>query len=411
MSRVFVLVLDSLGLGGAPDARQFGDEGSNTLLHIAQACAAGRADGAQRHGPLHLPRLNDLGLSQALALACGEGLPGVDAVPHGAWAAANELSRGKDTPSGHWEMMGVPVAQDWGYFPPGPEGRCFPPALLQAAGRPLGISGWLGDCHASGTEIIARLGRRHLETGWPIVYTSADSVVQIACHESAFGLERLYQLCESMRREADALRIGRVIARPFRGHDPASFERTDHRRDYAMPPPAPTLLERLHQAGGHTIAVGKIADIFAHQGIGTAVSAYGHEALMQATLDQVRQAPAGSLTMSNFVDFDQRFGHRRDVAGYALALEHFDALLPALLQSLRPDDLLLISADHGCDPSWPGSDHTRERVPLLAWGHRVRAGSHGLRESFADLGQTAAAWLGLPPLAHGQALDLALAPG
>lgn len=410
MSRVFVLVLDSLGLGGAPDAHRFGDEGSNTLLHIAQACAAGQADGAQRRGPLRLTQLSALGLSRALALACDQGLPGDDTVPRAAWAAANELSRGKDTPSGHWEMMGVPVEEDWGYFSPGADGRCFPPALLQAAGRPLGIGGWLGDCHTSGTEIIARLGQRHVETGWPIVYTSADSVVQIACHESAFGLQRLYQLCESMRREVDALRIGRVIARPFAGSGPDGFQRTARRRDYAMPPPAPTLLERIEAAGGHTIAVGKVADIFAHRGIGTAVPAYGHEALMQATLAQVREAPDGSLTMCNFVDFDQLFGHRRDLAGYAQALEHFDALLPELLSTLQPDDLLLISADHGCDPSWPGTDHTRERVPLLAWGHRVQAGSHGVRDSFADLGQTAANWLGLPPLPHGQALALGRAP-
>lgn len=407
MARVFVLVIDSLGIGALPDAAAFGDQGSNTLLHIVQHCAAGLADNAQRQGALHIPHLRRAGLSHALRLACGEGLPGPEPRCDGAWAAAREISTGKDTPSGHWEMMGVPVTQPWGLFPPDAEGRCFPPALLERVALATGLPGWLGNCVASGTDILRRLGEAHVRTGRPIAYTSADSVFQVACHEHHFGLDRLHAVCECLRSELDALRIGRVIARPFTGEDAASFRRTPQRRDYTMPPPEATLLERLQEAGGHTVAIGKIADIFAHRGISCPLSAYGTQDLMAATVQQALQAPPQSLVMCNFVDFDQSFGHRRDIAGYAQELELFDRLLPRLQAALQPDDLLLLTADHGCDPSWQGSDHTREHVPQLAWGARVPAGSLGLRHSFADLGQSAAQWLGLPALPHGQGYGLA----
>ncbi len=394
MARAFVLVLDSLGIGALPDAERFGDQGSNTLLHIAQ-----------QHN-LHIPNLCNVGLSHALQLACGEGLPGVHIIPDGAWAAAAELSAGKDTPSGHWEMMGIPVVQEWGLFPAKADGSCFPPELLHTIAQKAGLDGWLGDCHSSGTEIIKKLGEEHVRTGKPIFYTSADSVFQVACHEEAFGLERLYSLCETLRTELDTWRIGRVIARPFTGNNAADFVRTTNRRDYTMPPPAPTVLDNLVAAGGTTVSIGKIADIFAHQGISHAVKAHGTEDLFAATIRQTREAPERSIVMTNFVDFDQSFGHRRDGAGYARELELFDGLLPQMQAALRDDDLLLLTADHGCDPTWTGTDHTREYVPQLAWGRRVRPGSLGIRTSFADLGQTVAAWIGLPSMEHGQAYDI-----
>lgn len=403
MARAFILVIDSLGVGSAPDAAQFGDLGANTLLHIAQRCAAGLADGDGRKGPLQIPNLTALGLGHALELACGEPLLVAPVPLTGAWAVAKELSAGKDTPSGHLEMAGVPVEQQWGMFPSKADGTCFPPDLLSRIAQRTAVPGWLGDCHGSGTEIIARLGEEHMASGKPIFYTSADSVFQVACHEGTFGLDELYALCAIIRTEIDPLRIGRVIARPFRGTCAADFSRTDNRRDYTMPPPSPTVLDRLVEAGGTVISIGKIADIFAHQGISRAVKAYGTTALFDATVRQVDDAPDNSIVMTNFVDFDQNFGHRRNVLGYARELELFDRRLPELLANLRLEDLLVITADHGCDPTWEGTDHTREFVPQLVWGRQIEPRSLGMRESFADVGQTVARWLGLPQMPHGVA--------
>ncbi|WP_104663799.1 phosphopentomutase [Ensifer adhaerens] len=400
MSRVFILVLDSLGIGSSPDAERFGDSGANTLLHIAQRCAGRQADDG-REGILRIPNLCALGLGHALELACGKTLPGEPARLTAAWAVAREISAGKDTPSGHWEMMGVPVEKEWGMFPAAGDGTCFPAELLQSIAERAGICGWLGDCHGSGTEIISRFGVEHMVSNKPIFYTSADSVFQVAGHEETFGLDRLYALCEVIRREIDPLRIGRVIARPFIGQAPSDFRRTNNRRDYTTPPFSPTVLDQLVEDGGTTIGIGKITDIFAHQGITKAIKAYGTEELFEATLKQACEAPSHCIVMTNFVDFDQSYGHRRDVAGYARELELFDRRLPKLLAELREDDLLLVTADHGCDPTWPGSDHTREYVPQLAWGHRIEPGSLGMRDSFADLGQTAAHWLNLRPMQHG----------
>lgn len=403
MARAFILVLDSLGIGALPDADKFGDTGANTLLHIDQHCANGHAN-AGRDGRLQIPVLRQLGLGHALHLASGASLCGEDGPAIGAWAAAREVSRGKDTPSGHWEMTGVPVTFEWGVFEQGADGRCFPQALMERIATRTGISGWLGDCHASGTDIIRRLGEQHMQTGWPIVYTSADSVFQVACHEDTFGLERLYALCEIIREEIDPWRVGRVIARPFAGDSAETFQRTHNRRDYTTPPPSPTVLDVLCAAGGHVVGIGKIADIFAHQGISQTIKAYGTDGLFAATLEQVAQAPERSLVMTNFVDFDQSFGHRRDIAGYARELELLDGLLPRLLAALREDDLLILTADHGCDPSWPGSDHTREHVPVLLFGQRIAPGSLGVLDSFADIGQTVATWLKLPPMKQGHCL-------
>jgi len=406
MKRALLLILDSFGIGAGADAEAFGDNGANTLLHIAERCARGEADSALRQGPLQLPNLTRLGLGRAAELSCGvfppitpSAGPQNSAAIEGGYGYACERSSGKDTPSGHWELAGVPVLFDWGYFPDGPD--CFPPELLQALCRRGNLPGTLGNGHASGTEIIRQLGEEHLRSGKPICYTSADSVFQIAAHETAFGLERLYKLCELARELCDDYNIGRVIARPFVGDDADSFVRSANRRDYAVPPPEPTLLDRLCAAGGQVYAVGKIGDIFAHRGISRLFKGADNEALFDATLSAFDSAPPRTLVFSNFIDFDMLYGHRRDVAGYAAALEAFDRRLPQLLSRLTPDDLLLLSADHGCDPTWPGSDHTREHIPLLAWRPGLGNVELGRRDSFADVGQTLAEFFDLPPGPYG----------
>ncbi len=402
MARAFVLVLDSLGVGGARDAGRFGEQGADTLGHIAAACADRRCDDRPGPGgPLNLPHLTAAGLGAAGELSSGTAVPGCDAAPAGdaVWGAAQEQSRGKDTPSGHWEIAGVPVFDDWGYFPK--TQPTFPSELTDALIERCGLPGVLGDCHASGTAIIEELGDTHLTSGKPIVYTSADSVFQIAAHEEAFGLDRLYAVCEVARHLVDEYRIGRVIARPFVGTSGA-FRRTGNRRDYATPPPSPTLLQRLTSTGGKVYGVGKIADIFAHRGVSEIVKGDGNAALMKATSAVAERAESGSLVFVNFVDFDSLFGHRRDVAGYAAALEAFDSWLPEFKSLLRPGDLAVITADHGCDPTWTGSDHTRENVPVLAFGPGISGAEIGIRHTFADIGQTLAGHLGLSPLDHGE---------
>ena len=404
MARAILCVLDSFGIGGAPDAERFGDTGSNTLGHIAAECAAGKADrDGVRAGPLDVPNLVRLGLGRAGLLASGRTPAGLDlnVEPIGAWGAASETSRGKDTPSGHWEIAGVPVDFDWGYFPESEP--TFPVDLTAALIEEAGLPGILGDKHASGTVIIEQLGEEHLRTGKPICYTSADSVFQIAAHETRFGLERLYALCQIVRRLVDPLSIGRVIARPFVGEQAADFRRTANRRDYSVLPPEPTLLDRAIAAGRKTWTVGKIADIFAHQGVSEILKGAGNDALFDRTLEAMTKADEGDLVFANFIDFDSLYGHRRDVAGYAAALEAFDRRLPELFDRLRADDLLMLTADHGCDPTWQGTDHTRERVPVLIAGPGVAPAQIGIRKTFADMGETIAAHLDLEPGSHGVA--------
>ncbi len=404
MTRAFLLILDSFGIGGAPDAADFGDDGSNTLGHIAQACAQSAAKDAERSGPLHLPNLCSLGLGHAAQSACGtwpEGLAEAPQLESASWGYAVETSRGKDTPSGHWEIAGVPVLFDWGYFPR--TQPAFPAELTATIMRRTGLPGILGNKHASGTDIIAELGDEHVRTGKPIFYTSADSVVQIACHEESFGLERLLALCRITREHVDSLNIGRVIARPFLGSDAASFERTGNRRDFSVPPPQPTLLDHASSAGRDVISVGKIGDIYAHSGTGRIVKATGNDALFQATLEAADTLDDGGLAITNFVDFDSLYGHRRDVMGYAAALETFDRQLPEFLDKLRPGDMAVLTADHGCDPTWQGTDHTRECIPVLAVIPGQAGRDIGRRDTFADIGQTLARHLDLPPLKHGTA--------
>jgi phosphopentomutase len=402
MARAFLFVLDSFGVGGARDGADYDDLGSDTLGHIAEFCAAGAADRAGlRQGPLSLPNMSSLGLLEIARLASGDypfGMPLPERIfsLHG---AAEEISRGKDTPSGHWEIAGTPVMFDWGYFPS--EGPAFPPELVEAICREGNAPGILGNCHASGTEILARLGEEHIRSGKPICYTSSDSVFQVAAHEQHFGLERLLDFCRVVRTLLDPLNIGRVIARPFVGETPATFERTGNRRDFSVPPPEPTLLDRLVSAGRHVHAVGKVADIFAHQGISRSVKATGNEQLMEATLATMGEAADGDLVFTNFVDFDMLYGHRRDVAGYAAALEAFDRSLPEVHRRLQPGDLVVLTADHGCDPTWRGTDHTRERVPIMAFGPGIRSRSVGLRPTYADIGETIAAHLGIAAGTHG----------
>jgi phosphopentomutase len=394
MSRAIVLVLDSLGIGAASDAERFGDVGADTLGHVA----ATRVD----RGGLKIPNLAGLGLVHAHRSSTGASGPGMEQAKsvEAAWGYAREQSTGKDTPSGHWEIAGVPVRFDFGYFR-APD-NTFPPALLADLVEQAGLPGVLGNCHASGTEILARLGAEHVATGKPIVYTSADSVFQIAAHEQHFGLERLYEVCRIAREMLMPYNIGRVIARPFIGDAESGFTRTGHRRDYSLKPPAPTVLDKLVAAGGEVLAVGKIADIYAHCGISKEIKADGNMALFDATLAAVDQAGERSLVMTNFVDFDMLYGHRRDPEGYAAALEAFDHRLPELLARLRDDDLLILTADHGCDPTFAGTDHTRENVPVLAMGADLKPGSIGARSSFADIGQTVAEHLGLERMADGQ---------
>jgi phosphopentomutase len=398
MARSIILMLDSLGIGGAPDAAAFGNEHANTLA----ACVAYRRS---INRPLYTPHLAQLGLFHAAQLSDPNHDWPLAAVVTGAYGACSELSTGKDTPSGHWEMAGVPVLFDWGYFTD--RTHSFPEALLQAIMQKTGLNGYLGNCHASGTDILDRLGEEHIRSGLPIFYTSADSVFQIACHETHFGLDRLYALCETVRTILMPYNIGRVIARPFVGERTGEFKRTGNRHDYSVLPPAPTILNKvIDEMGGEVFAVGKIADIYAHSGITHEIKATGLMALFDASLACLDKADEASIIFTNFVDFDANFGHRRDVAGYADALELLDDRLPELLACLRPDDIVYITADHGCDPTWPGSDHTRERVPFLMAGPSVEPRNLGIRDSFADIGQTIATQLGLSPMPYGlSALD------
>jgi phosphopentomutase len=392
MPRAFLVVLDSVGAGGAPDAASYfngqrPDTGANTLGHIARACREGRAEEG-RSGPLRMPNLGELGLGAAVHLASGIEMPDFPASGRGIWGAATEVSKGKDTPSGHWELAGVPVPWDWHYFPDATP--AFPEEIMAEVARLAGTEGTLGNCHASGTTIIEELGAEHVKTGWPICYTSVDSVFQIAAHEEAFGLDRLLALCAALAPRLHEMKVGRVIARPFVGA-PGSFRRTPHRKDFAIAPPSPTLCDWVSEAGGTVHAVGKIGDIFSMQGISDVAKGPDAE-LMEALVRLTREAGEGSLTFANFVEFDTNFGHRRDVSGYARALEWFDTQVPRILSGLGEGDLVLFTADHGNDPTWTGTDHTRERVPVVGQGAGAR--DIGL-VGFADVAASIAGHLGI----------------
>lgn len=404
MARAILIVLDSVGCGGAEDAAAYGDAGSDTLGHIAEACAEGRGDrDGLRQGPLKLPNLVRLGLAHACEASTGQRLAGVEmpAAPQGRWGYGVEISQGKDTPSGHWEIAGCPVSFPWGYFTE--LENSFPPELVAGIVKEGALPGILGNRHASGTAIIEELGEEHIRTGKPICYTSVDSVLQIAAHEEHFGLERLYTLCKTVRGLVDPLRIGRVIARPFVGTVEEGFTRTGNRKDFAIPPPAETILDRLKAQGRKVVTVGKIGDIFAHRATGEEIKPFGNPAMVEAALAALDDLPDGGFCFVNLVDFDTEFGHRRDVPGYAAALEAFDRQLPRLEAALRPGDIAVITADHGNDPTWPGTDHTREHVPILAFGPGIVPQPLGRRESFADIAASLGIFLGIGPVGPGRA--------
>lgn len=405
MARTVILLLDSFGIGYAHDAAAFGDEGADTLGHICDWFSKNPRDDG-KIVPLTLPNLAQRGLEAAAKLSRGKALAHSLGAEHtlGAYTYAEEVSRGKDTLSGHWEISGVPVDFDWGYFPNVP--HCFPKELVAKLLEQGNLPGVLGECHASGTEIIKELGEEHVKSGKPIIYTSADSVLQIAAHEEAFGLERLYNLCKLAFELVRPYNIARVIARPFVGSCASDFTRTTNRHDYAVPAPEPTLLDKLVAAGGSVYAVGKIADIFAHRGITKHYAAGGLDKLVEATKLAVSEAPDNSLVFTNFVDFDSSYGHRRDVKGYGEALEYFDRRLPEITSLLKPDDLLLITADHGNDPSWTGTDHTREKIPVLFSGAGVACEELKPLPTFADIGATIAEYMGCGPTFTGKAVKL-----
>ncbi len=373
--RVTLIVADSLGVGEMPDAAAWGDAGADTLGHIAAfRLAEGR--------PLHVPNLARLGLASIRPVA------GVtpDRV-EGAYGKMAIAGAGKDTIAGHWELAGCRVEQRFDVYYDG-----FPAALMDAFVARTG-SRWLGNVAASGTEIIERLGAEHLATGTPIVYTSADSVFQIAAHEDILPVPALWKLCQEAFEVVKPWGVARVIARPFVG-TPGAFVRTEARRDFALQPPRDTLMDRLLGKGVATTSIGKIQSIYGDRGFSRAVKAGNNATITQAVLDTLADQPAG-LIFANLVDFDMLYGHRRDPGGYAAALEAFDARVPELLDRMGPEDLLLITADHGNDPTFPGSDHTREYVPLLAWRRGGAAVDLGTRATLADCGATAGAWLGV----------------
>lgn len=404
MTRAILIVLDSVGCGGAGDAHLYGDAGADTLGHIAESCAAGKGDReGLRRGELQVPNLARLGLAHACEASTGTPLAGLSKpiAPQGQYGYGVETSQGKDTPSGHWEIAGCPVPFKWGYFTE--LENSFPPDLVAAIIRDGRLPGILGNKHASGTVIIDELAEEHIRTGKPICYTSVDSVLQIAAHEEHFGLERLYELCRRVRVLVDPLRIGRVIARPFVGTAATGFTRTANRKDFAIPPPRDTILDRLAALGRSVITVGKIGDIFAHRATGEEIKPFGNAAMFEAALTALDRLPDGGFCFVNLVDFDTEYGHRRDVPGYAAALEAFDAMLPRLEAKLGPGDLAIITADHGNDPTWKGTDHTREHVPVLAFGPGVAARAIGRRRSFSDVAATLGKWLDLGEVGPGRA--------
>ena len=393
MARAIILMMDSFGIGGAPDACMFGDEGANTLGNIAKVNLG-----------LNIPNLVYLGIAKAAKeAAIAEPQLGIQDVAKmtlpSQYGHAKEISKAKDTTSGHWEMAGVPVLREWGYFKH--DYPSFPEELIKKICEESGIKGILANRAASGTQIIEELGVEHIKTGKPIFYTSADSNMQIAAHEEHFGLDKLYKLCEIAFKHVAPYRIARVIARPFVGEKTGEFVRTKNRHDYSVKPLAPTLLDKMKNAGHEVVAIGKISDIFAAQGVTKKIPASGHDELWDKTLQAIDETGDKSIIFTNFVDFDMLYGHRRDVKGYARALEAFDRRLPEIEKHLKVNDVVIITADHGNDPTWEGTDHTREQVPLLVFGKKIKSGNLGQRNTFADVAQTLAEMFKLEPFEYG----------
>jgi phosphopentomutase len=380
VKRVIIIVLDSMGVGELPDAAEYGDEGSNTLANTAKAV-----------GGLSVPHMQQLGLGHITTV---EGVPPCDE-PLGAYGRMAEASAGKDTTTGHWEMSGIYSPQPLPTYPNG-----FPKELIEEYEQRIGRK-TLGNYPRSGTVIIQELGEEHMRTGYPIVYTSADSVFQVAAHEEVIPIEELYRICQIAREMlVGEHAVGRVIARPFVG-EPGNFTRTERRKDFSLLPPEPTLLDRLVAAGRPVMGVGKIEDIFAHRGLSQSVHSPNNMACVDQTLAYMKESQRG-LVFANLVDFDMLWGHRNNPQGYAGGLEAFDRRLPEIMGAMTPPDILFLTADHGNDPTTPSTDHSREYVPLLAYGSRVKPGVDlGTRETFADLGATVAELLGIEPLPFG----------
>jgi len=372
-NRIVLVVLDGAGIGAMPDASEWGDAGSDTFGHILES------------RKLHLPNLQRYGLGNIRPL---KDLPPLEN-PIGSYGRCTLRSNGKDTTTGHWEMAGIILEQAFPTYPNG-----FPPAVIDRFVSETAVPGILGNIPASGTEIIKVLGEEHVKTKKPIVYTSADSVFQIAAHEEVIPIDRLYEICETARRILDGEhKVGRVIARPFLG-EPGAFYRTENRHDYAVPPPRENLLPALSDADLDVVCIGKIASIYDSIGVTKDLTAKNNQQSIDQTIKALQDKTRG-LIFSNLVDFDMLYGHRRDTEGYAKALEHFDVQLPAIELAMRDDDLMMITADHGNDPTFPGSDHTREYAPLLVYGRKARAVDLGTRNSLADIGQTIADNFGL----------------
>ncbi|TEU17636.1 MAG: phosphopentomutase [Anaerolineales bacterium] len=380
IKRVILIILDSMGVGELPDAAEYGDEGSHTLANTAKAV-----------GGLSLPHMQELGLGNITTI---EGVPPCDELL-GAYGRMAEASKGKDTTTGHWEMAGIYSPRPLPTYPNG-----FPKELIEEYERRIGRK-ILGNYPRSGTVIIQELGEEHVRTGYPIVYTSADSVFQVAAHEEVIPIEELYRICQIAREMlVGEHAVGRVIARPFIG-EPGNFARTERRKDFSLLPPEPTLLDRLVAAGHPVMGVGKIEDIFAHRGLSQSVHSSNNMACVDQTLVFIQESHGG-LIFANLVDFDMLWGHRNNPQGYAGGLQDFDRRLPEIMEAMTAQDILFLTADHGNDPTTPSTDHSREYVPLLAYGSMVKPGVDlGTRETFADLGATVAELLGIEPLPFG----------
>jgi len=388
-----LIVLDAVGIGGATDANDFADMGADTLGNIKKECIKGRAN-FSRFGQLNIPNLASLGIyaSHAVAQDYYSENQNFFCSKNASFACASEISKGKDTPTGHWELAGLPLMWNWKYFEN--KLKSFSEDQIKPIINKFSLTGILGNCHSSGTEIIKKYGEEHILSLKPIFYTSKDSVVQIACHENIFGLKKLYELCEFSAKVFHPLKVGRVIARPFLGDNSGTFFRTKNRKDYTFPPPNKTLCDLVVENNRSCHAIGKIADIFSNRGISTSVSGLSDDALFYKMIDVIKKAKNGDLIFANFVEFDSLYGHRRDVAGFAAALERFDLKLVKLLEIINPNDFLIITADHGNDPTFKGTDHTREKVPVLMVGNYAQKGNNG-NIVFSDVGATMAAFLNL----------------
>ena len=379
MGRAILIVMDSVGIGGAPDANRFGDFGANTLGNIIKACLSGSAN-IGRSGPLVIPNLESLGIKKSIEISQGSALSNLSS---GSWAAATSYSSGKDTPSGHWELVSKPVDFSWLHFED--KVPVFPIDKIKEIVKATKIAGILADCHASGTKVINNFGEEHMRSGKPIFYTSADSVVQIAAHEQSFGLDVLMNVCMETAKVFHPMGVCRIIARPFLGNKKNGFFRTKNRRDFSIDPIHETVCDLVVKAGGTCWGIGKIGDIFNHRSITTIGAGLSDLELFDRLIDNLHIVGDGDLIFANFVEFDSIYGHRRDVSGYAAALEQFDKHLPLLFNKLGKDDLLIITADHGNDPTFPGTDHTRERVPVLIKGNSELKDQCGIID-FSDVG-------------------------